>query len=308
MTSLELPRQQIAQPSLQQWGDAAHEEQPHTPTRRPETAAGALAHRPGVESVVDQVLQVLAHANLPHQLVLVAIHPRQLADVSEDVLQAVGELEGVDVVQAILHVRVDDEFGESQDLAAQVEGVAETRLLSLLGGERLHGFEIEVVVEMQVIQVLAVNEQIQHVVALTAHLQTRLHPVDGRCLEELGGLERPEQVALLLRLWMPVLEGVQHKVLEQLLIAHADFDGLPGRTVLLVPALHQRYVNGTPRTAGARVERTRRPQQGDTVGRVVRVQGRVLQQRLHFVGQDEILVVLDLRLNRLRIKKRFFRD
>ena len=43
VTTLELTRQQIAQPSLQQRRDAAHEEQPHAPTGRPKTAAGAFA-------------------------------------------------------------------------------------------------------------------------------------------------------------------------------------------------------------------------------------------------------------------------
>ena len=43
----------------------------------------------------------------------------------KDVLQGVGELEGVDVAEAVLDVRVDDELGEAQDFAAQVEGVSE---------------------------------------------------------------------------------------------------------------------------------------------------------------------------------------
>ena len=37
-------------------------------------ACAHLAHRPGVEAVVDEVLEVLAHADLPHKLVLVAVH------------------------------------------------------------------------------------------------------------------------------------------------------------------------------------------------------------------------------------------
>lgn len=42
------------------------------------------------------------------------------------------QLEGVDVAEAVLHVRVDDELGQAQDLARQVERVAEARLLALL--------------------------------------------------------------------------------------------------------------------------------------------------------------------------------
>eukprot|EP00959_Pyramimonas_sp_CCMP1952_P332421 6960952-Pyramimonas_sp.AAC.1 len=42
---------------------------------------------------------------------------------------------------AHLHVGVDDELGEAEDLAAEVEGVAEAGLLALLGGERLDGLQ-----------------------------------------------------------------------------------------------------------------------------------------------------------------------
>ena len=180
--------------------DAAQEEEPDAPARRPEAAARPLADRPGVEPVVDQVLQVLAHADLPHQPVLVAVHAGELADVREDVLQAVGELERVHVAAArrravrryctllstTSFVRVDDELGEAEDLAAQVERVAEARLLALLRGERLHRLQVEVVVEVQVVEVLAVDQQVQHVVPLPAHLQARLRPVELRALEELG--------------------------------------------------------------------------------------------------------------------------
>jgi len=39
------------------------------------------------------MLEVLAHANLPHQLVLVAVHAGQLADVRKYVLEAVRQLQ-----------------------------------------------------------------------------------------------------------------------------------------------------------------------------------------------------------------------
>lgn len=47
-----------------------------------------------VETVVNEVLQVLAHPDLPHQLVLVSIHPCQLPDVGKDILQTVCQLQG----------------------------------------------------------------------------------------------------------------------------------------------------------------------------------------------------------------------
>ena len=64
------------------------------------------------------------------------------------------------------------------------------------------------------------DEQVEHVVSLAADLQARLHPVQAGRLEELGRLEGAEEVALLLRLGRPMLQSVEHKVLQQLLVAH----------------------------------------------------------------------------------------
>ena len=75
-----------------------------------------------------------------------------------------------------------------------MEGVAKPRLLPLLGGEGLHWFEVEVVVQVEVVQVLAVDQQVQHVVTLTTHLKPRLHPVQLGGLEELGRFEGAEQI------------------------------------------------------------------------------------------------------------------
>lgn len=135
-------------------------------------------------------------------------------------------LEGIDVSQPVLHVAVHHQLAETQHLSAQMEGVTEPGLLSLLGirnkesrvrsrllntsfvvlesrstvsvlhlcGQCLHRLQVEVVVQMQVVEVLTVDEQIEHVVALSAHLQTHLHPVQLGGLEELGGLEGAEQI------------------------------------------------------------------------------------------------------------------
>lgn len=54
---------------------------------------------------------------------------------------------------------------------AEVEGVAEAGLLALLGGQRLDRLEVEVVVQVQVVEVLAMDQQVQHVVPLPTHLQ-----------------------------------------------------------------------------------------------------------------------------------------
>ena len=100
---------------LSRRGKIPHEEQPDTPPRRPEAASRTFADWTGVEAVVDQVFEVLRHAHLPHELVLVPVHTGQSTDMREDILQRVGELEGVDVAQTVLHVSVDDELGETKN-------------------------------------------------------------------------------------------------------------------------------------------------------------------------------------------------
>ena len=214
VAALELAREEVAEPPLEERDDAAQEEEPHAPAGRPEADAGTFADGPSVEARVDDVLEVLAHTDLAHELVLVAVHARELADVGEHELEAVGELERVDVAEAVLDVRVDDELGEAQDLAAQVEGVAEPRLLALLGRERLDRLEVEVEVEVEVVEVLAVDEEVEHVVALAAHLEAGLDPVDRRRLEELGRLELLEKALLDLRLGATVVQLVEDVALE----------------------------------------------------------------------------------------------
>lgn len=58
----------------------------------------------------------------------------------------------------------------------------------------LDGLEVEVVVQMQVVEILAMDEEVQHVVTLATHLQPNLDPVQHSRLEELGRLEGPEQI------------------------------------------------------------------------------------------------------------------
>lgn len=69
------------------------------------------------------MLQILAHSDLPHEFVLVTIHAGQLSDVGKDVLQAIGKLESVDVVQSILYVRVDNQLSETKDFTTQMESL-----------------------------------------------------------------------------------------------------------------------------------------------------------------------------------------
>ena len=72
---------------------------------------------------------------------------------------------------------INDEFGETEYLSTEMEGVAKAGFLSLFGGEGLDWLEVKVVVQVEVVEVLAVDEQVEHVVALPAHLEPHLHPV-----------------------------------------------------------------------------------------------------------------------------------
>ena len=275
VAALELARQQVLQPALQQRHDAAQEEQPHAPAREPEPAARTLAHGARVESVVDEVLEVLAHAHLAHQAVLVPVHARQLPDVREAVLQAVRQLVRVDVAQSELDVAVHDDLRQAQDLARQVERVAEAALLALLRRQRLHRLQVEVVVPVQVVQSAAVDHQVKRVEALPHHLDARLHPVLLRRLEELGAAQRANQVATLLRLrvmriplthlWRLAVQLVHHPALQQLLVRHLHLRRQLVRHVLAVPRVHQRHVEAPTRAARPQVERARRVVQRDAV-------------------------------------------
>lgn len=50
------------------------------------------------------MLQILAHSDLSHQFVLVSIHSSQLTHMGKDILKTIGQLEGVHVVKAVLHM------------------------------------------------------------------------------------------------------------------------------------------------------------------------------------------------------------
>ena len=89
----------------------------------------------------------------------------------EGVLQAICQLESIYIAQPELNIGVHHQLGQPQNLSAQMESIAKPRLLPLLGGQGLDWLQVEVVVQMQVVEILAMNQQIEHVVALPADLQ-----------------------------------------------------------------------------------------------------------------------------------------
>ncbi len=80
----------------------------------------------------------------------------------EGVLQSISQLEGVHVVEPVLDMAVHQQLGHAQNLAAQMERVAESALLTLLRGERLHRLQVEVVVQVQVVQILPASEKLEY--------------------------------------------------------------------------------------------------------------------------------------------------
>ena len=75
-----------------------------------------------------------------------------------------------------------------------MKGVSKTRFLSLFSCQRLDWLQVEVVVKMEVVEVLSVDQEVEHVVTLTTDLKPHLHPVKLGRLEKLCCLERPEEV------------------------------------------------------------------------------------------------------------------
>lgn len=107
-------------------------------------------------------------------------------------------------------------------------------------------------------------------------------------------------IPLLLRLWWPVLESIQHVVLKQLLVADTDFHRLARWTMLPIPRLDKRNVDGSPGATRPHVEGSRCPKQGNAIGCVVCEERGFLHERLHKLWQLKLLVVVRQRLDYLK--------
>ena len=92
VSTFELSREEVSEPALKERDHAPQEEEPHPPSWGPNSDPWSLSHGTSVETIGDHMLEILAHADLPHQLVLVAVHARELAHVSKDVLQTISKL------------------------------------------------------------------------------------------------------------------------------------------------------------------------------------------------------------------------
>lgn len=73
---------------------------------------------------------------------------------SEDILQSISKLESINVAKPKLNMCINNELGEPQDFATQVEGIPEARLLAFFGCECLDRLQVHVIVKVKVVQVL----------------------------------------------------------------------------------------------------------------------------------------------------------
>jgi hypothetical protein len=73
------------------------------------------------QTYVDNVLQIFCHTDLSHELVLISVHARKLADVRKSELKPVRKLESIDIRKTILHMRVDNKLRQAENLTAQMD-------------------------------------------------------------------------------------------------------------------------------------------------------------------------------------------
>ena len=104
------------------------------------------------------MLQIFAHPNLSHQLVLVTVHSGQMTNMRENVMQSISQLEGIHISQSILNMRINNQFNKSQYFTTQVESITKSTSLTFLRGERFDRFQIEIVIQVKVRKVLPLNQ------------------------------------------------------------------------------------------------------------------------------------------------------
>jgi hypothetical protein len=86
------------------------------------------------------------------------------------ILEAISQLEGVNIIEPVLHMAVHNQFGHTQNFSTQMERISKSALLTLLCGQSFDRFQVEIVIQMEIVQILSVNKKIQHVVTLSADL------------------------------------------------------------------------------------------------------------------------------------------
>ena len=75
---------------------------------------------------------------------------------------------------------------------------------------------------MQIVDILSMHKEVQHVVPLTTNLKASLNPVKLGRLKKLCLFERPEQIFFVQRFRTPLFQLVLHVAFEELLVGHTD--------------------------------------------------------------------------------------
>ena len=119
-----------------------------------------------------------------------------------------------------------------------MEGITEPGLLPFFGSQCFDWLEIEIEVQMEVVQIFTVDQQVQHIVALSADLETSLNPVQLCQLEELCLLKSFEKVALGCRLWASMVQGILYPTFQKFLVRNAHFYRVALGTVFFKPVAH----------------------------------------------------------------------
>ena len=216
-----------------------------------------------IETVTEEIATIVAETEESTEAVVAEV-------IAEEVVEKVAEAV-TETTVAITEAVVESE----SDVIATVNG---EKILRLSFNKRLNVFrrmnqEVTDVIKMQVVQTLAVNEQVEHVVALATDLQTHFNPVQLGALEELGVPQCPEQVFLVPVLGGTLFELVHHPVFQQLLVADADLDGVPRGAMFLEPTVDQWNVNRSPAPAGTEAKRLWGPVQIDSSASMLGIEG-----------------------------------
>ena len=169
-----------------------------------------------------------------------------------------------------------------------MEGVPEPRLFPFLRCQGLYRLQVEVVIQVKVVEVLAMDQEVQHVVALAADLHTRLHPVQLGSLEEFCGLEGLKKTPLFLGLRSFMMEAVENPTLQELLVTDAHLHWVALWAVLLEPLRDQGYIVAAPGLTRAPVKRLRCPIETNGVGRVLILYWLLFKDRIHLLWHLEL--------------------
>lgn len=72
------------------------------------------------------MLNVFAHADLPHHSILVPINACKLTQMGIHVLQSVSQLEGVHISKPILNVTVNNKLNNPKNLSTKVKSITKS--------------------------------------------------------------------------------------------------------------------------------------------------------------------------------------